>query len=319
MVATKIGGYPLIAISQCSMHGLNNENSQTDLFLLVSFVYLMLILIILVSLLDELVVTPIKTLLQAVRLTEKGFETHITYYFDNELAALTGEFNTMNRNLKQRERLTRFISKEAAQTISRESRELSDIPPARENRSILFIHIRGFNELCEKLSPENLITLLNYFFSYAETAISESGGQIDKYIADAIMAAFADSADGRPAALFACQAAENIRRNIVTLNTRLATEGLPCVTLGAGIASGGVIAGKIGAVTGRRDYTIIGDRVNLAARLESMSHFSEKTHILVDQQTKSTADTTFYFKDHGELPVKGKTALVQVYELINKR
>jgi len=225
----------------------------------------------------------------------------------------------MNRNLKERERLTRFISKDAAQTISRESREMTDIPPARENRSILFIHIRGFSELSERLSPENLIALLNQFFPFAEAAITETGGQIDKYIADAIMAAFADRTDGRPAALLACQAADMIRSNISTLNARLAAQGLPGVTLGIGIASGEVISGKIGAKTGRRDYTVIGDRVNLAARLESMSHFSERTRILVDQQTKQTAAATFSFKDFGELPVKGKTSLVQVYELIDSR
>lgn len=315
MVAAKIGGYPLIAISRCTMQKLNADNSHTDLFLLASFAWLMIILMILVSLLDELFATPINRLLTAVRLTEKGYEAEIINDSDNELAQLTGEFNLMNRNLKERERLARFISHEAAQTISRESRELSDIPPCREERSILFIHIRGFSEFSERLSPEQLIDLLNRFFPFAEKLINEAGGQIDKYIADAIMAVFSDGENELTAAVRACMAAQAIRRGISRLNHTLAAEGLPGIALGAGIASGEVISGRIGATSGRRDYTVIGDRVNLAARLETMSHFSDQTRILVDEQTKLAAAAAFSFKNHGELPVKGKTALVQVYEL----
>ena len=315
MVASKIGGYPLIAIAQCTMQQLNIDNSHTDLFLLASFAWLMLILMILVSLLEELFATPIKRLLQAVRLTEKGHEVEIVNSSDNELAQLTGEFNLMNRNLKERERLTRFISHEAARTISRESRELSEIPPCREKRSILFMHIRGFNDFSERLSPEQLICLLNHFFPFAEKSITEAGGQIDKYIADAVMAVFSDLENAQPAAVRACMAAQAIRRDISKLNDSLVTEGLPCIALGAGIASGEVISGRIGATSGRRDYTVIGDRVNLAARLETMSHFSDRTRILVDAQTRLSARNVYSFKNHGELPVKGKTSLVQVYEL----
>lgn len=315
MVAAKIGVYPLIAISRCTMQKLNTDNSHTDLFLLASFAWLMLILMILVSLLDELFATPIKSLLQAVRLTEKGHEVEIANCSDNELAQLTGEFNLMNRNLKERERLARFISREAASTISRESREFSDIPPCREKRSILFMHIRGFGELSDRLSPEQLINLLNRFFPFAEKLITEAGGQIDKYIADAVMAVFSKLENAQPAEVRACMAAQAIRQGISELNIALVAEGLPCITLGAGIASGEVISGRIGATSGRRDYTVIGDRVNLAARLEAMSHFSGQTRILVDEQTKHAAAAAFSFKNHGELPVKGKTSLVQVYEL----
>ncbi|EKD81244.1 MAG: adenylate/guanylate cyclase with CHASE sensor, partial [uncultured bacterium] len=125
----------------------------------------------------------------------------------------------------------------------------------------------------------------------------------------------ADCEGAEPAAVRSCSTALTIMQETAELNARLAEQGLPNIIIGAGIATGEVISGRIGSHSGRRDYTVIGDRVNLAARLEAMSHFSDQMHILADLQTMQTATARFGFKSHGELPVKGKASLVQVYEL----
>ncbi|PKL44295.1 MAG: hypothetical protein CVV41_06565 [Candidatus Riflebacteria bacterium HGW-Riflebacteria-1] len=316
MVARKIGGYPLIALSYCAMQKMKSEHSRTELFLIICLAYLLLILSVLASILDELFAEPIEKLLTAARLTGAGCQVELVSSFDNELSQLTREFNHMSRHIKERERLERFVSSEAVQVITRESRELSDIAARKETRSILFMHIRGFDKLSEQLSPEILIELLNQYFSFSEQRISMNHGQIDKYIGDAIMAVFSENEGTEPSAARACATAAAIVKEVAELNQNLAEKFMPQILVGAGIASGEVISGRIGAQSGRRDYTVIGDRVNLAARLEAMSHFSDQMHILVDQQTMHTAKAQFSFKNHGELPVKGKSALVQIYELL---
>ncbi|HAE39549.1 MAG TPA: hypothetical protein DCG57_13085 [Candidatus Riflebacteria bacterium] len=316
MVARKISGYPLIALSHCAMQKMSSEHSRTELFLIICLAYLLLILSVLASILDELFAEPIQKLLNAARLTGEGCQIELVNSFDNELSQMTREFNNMSRHIKERERLERFVSSEAVQVITRESRELSDIAAHKETRSILFMHIRGFDKLSEQLSPEILIELLNQYFSFSEQRISMNQGQIDKYIGDAIMAVFSENEGTEPSAARACATAAAIISEIAELNQTLVEKAIPQILVGAGIASGEVISGRIGAQSGRRDYTVIGDRVNLAARLEAMSHFSDQMHILVDQQTMHSAMTKFSFKNHGELPVKGKSALVQIYELL---
>ena len=316
MVARKIGAYPLIALSQCSMLQLAAGSNQTEMLLLLYFAYLMAILMILASILDELFAVPVKRMLAAADLTSTGNQVELINSFENELSQLTREFNLMNRQIKERERLQRFISNEAAQTISQESRELTNIAAQKTTRSILFIHIRGFSNLSEKLDASELIALLNSFFPFIEARIVGNGGQIDKYIGDAVMAVFANTPDAPTAASMACTAALAIKDELADLNSQLKKHALPEVEIGTGLASGEIISGRIGSYSSRLDYTVIGDRVNLAARLETMSHFDSNMHILVDNQTMQDAASGFKFAERGDLQIKGKTSLVKVYELL---
>ncbi|MBU1109122.1 MAG: adenylate/guanylate cyclase domain-containing protein [Candidatus Riflebacteria bacterium] len=319
MVARKIGVYPLIALSQCSMSTLASEINQTEMLLLLYFVYLLVILSVLASILDELFAAPIKKLLTATRLTGEGRQVELANCFNNDISQLTSEFNIMNKRLKERERLQRFISSEAVQTISQESRDLSNIGAKKASRSIVFIHIRDFGALCDKLDAGSLINLLNLFFPYIETKIKLSGGQIDKYIGDAVMAVFADENGEATSSIRACKAALAIKNDFSALSAQLIEQEFPQISIGTGIATGEVISGRIGSYAGRLDYTVIGDRVNLAARLESISHFDCNMHILVDCQTMLASEPIFCFANQGELKVKGKTAPVEVYELLAAR
>lgn len=319
MVARKIGGYPLIGISQCSMQKLSMEMSKTDFVLIACFIYLLIILSLLASILNELLVTPIQQLLTAARLTGEGRRLTLNTGFTHELSSLASEFNKMNKQVKEREHLARFVSSEAVAVITQESRELREIAAQKEFRSILFMHIRNFDQLSETLEAEDLIELLNRYFAFSENLVKQNRGQIDKYIADAVMAVFSDQENHTTAITSACACALALKKHIIELNNQLTTATLPQISIGLGIASGEVIAGRIGASSGRRDYTVIGDRVNLAARLESMSHFSEQMHILVDTQTREAADNQYVFASHGKMPVKGKTFLVEIYELLDNK
>lgn len=99
-------------------------------------------------------------------------------------------------------------------------------------------------------------------------------------------------------------------------NNRLRENSLPELEFGAGISTGEVISGRIGSYSGRLDFTVIGDHVNLAARLESMSHFDESSHILIDTATCEAVSHICKTLSHGEIKVKGKSLPVKTYEII---
>ncbi|EKD84088.1 MAG: hypothetical protein ACD_39C00252G0002, partial [uncultured bacterium] len=99
------------------------------------------------------------------------------------------------------------------------------------------------------------------------------------------------------------------------LNAGLQAAGLPMIITGTGIAAGSVILGQIGAHSGRKDFTLIGDAVNLAARLESAAHFDKKPHILAADIIMEKASALFQFSFHERLKVKGKQTAIDVFEL----
>jgi len=131
------------------------------------------------------------------------------------------------------------------------------------------------------------------------------------------MVSFAsERTNGRPE-LAAAKTALLCRKNLTGLNQELKAQKLPEISLGAGIAAGPVILGQIGARNGRKDFTLIGDAVNLAARLESASHFDNSVHILVADIIKEKA-VELDFSFHDNLKVKGKETAVKVFELEEK-
>ncbi|HNX74185.1 MAG TPA: adenylate/guanylate cyclase domain-containing protein [Candidatus Rifleibacterium sp.] len=315
--ARKMAGYPLIAIAECRMSKLGSYESLTLAIITGILFYILMLLSILVSILTGLFTPPIETLLSAAKLTGAGTPVQIKNSFKNELSHLTSEFNNMNEQIREREQLERFISREAAEIIVSESREHIDIAPQKVKRSIVFIHICDFSRLNTILTPEELFRLLNQYFSCAEECLKGTGGQIDKYIGDAIMAVFAEpAAGGNTAASCACMAAGNIISSLGTLNRALIENQLPGIRLGIGISSGEVISGRIGSYQSRLDYTVIGDRVNLAARLEAASHFGSESHILIDEETMKQAGHSFASRFYGEIAIKGKSLPVKTYEII---
>lgn len=313
--ARKIAGYPLIAFAECKMQLLADQKSMTFLIIGGNLLYIFLLLSILASILSELVTPPIETLLTAAHLTGEGQLIEIRNSFSNELSHLTGEFNRMNQEVKERERLERFISREAVATIASESSNQIETASKKVQRSIVFIHIRHFNTLLTALSPDQLFNLLNSYFPFVEDRINANRGQIDKYIGDAIMAVFSDD-DDNSGSLRACRAASSILSGFSDLNHSLREAGLPEVVIGCGVSTGEVISGRIGSYQSRLDYTVIGDRVNLAARLEAASHFDDNAHILIDETTWQSAKGSFPCRFYGEIDIKGKAQPVRTYEII---
>ena len=188
----KIAGYPVIALAGCSMNELAEQQSFWAVVIGVIFLYIILVLLVLSHMLNDLFVPTINGLLTAAKVTSEGREVVIENDFDNELAHLTGEFNVMSHQIRERERLERFISREAAMAIASESVSMQEMRPQKVKRSILFVHIKQFTQLDAQLTPDKLMNLLNMWFPFVESFVEEQKGQVDKYISDAVMAVFSD-------------------------------------------------------------------------------------------------------------------------------
>lgn len=306
---------PFIIVSKCliSTLAINEQLFRVAGLLLIP--YAMLLLAVLSSLLAEIFLKPINLLIDGSYELEQGRFPTIDFRSENELGTLVEHFNTMSEGMKQRQRLQRFVSEEVSDSIRREAMTMQESAGRLVYRAIAFIHIRNFAGMCEKIEPESAISLLNRYFSVFEPCLKQGGGQIEKYIGDAIMVSFSPENCSNTPAITACAATMSCLAALPGLNHQLSAAGLPQIKIGIGIAAGNVIRGKIGARQSRKDFTLIGDPVNLAARLEANSHFDRQSQILLDNETAKAVKTVFKTRLHGNLSIKGKSQPVAVFEL----
>ncbi len=181
--------------------------------------------------------------------------------------------------------------------------------------TVLFSDIRGFTTLTEGLGAQGTVSLLNEYFTLMVDCISAEEGMLDKFIGDAIMAAFGipvahDDDEDR-----GVRAAINMISSLRVWNADRQAHGLPPVDMGIGLNTDVVVSGNIGSPK-RMDYTIIGDGVNLAARLESACK-QYSARILISENTVKKLRGTYRMRDIDRVVVKGKTQPVGVYEVLD--
>ncbi len=194
---------------------------------------------------------------------------------------------------------------------------------SREATTIAFLDMQGFTPIAERLGAADLVRLLNAYLEEMSIPVGSNQGVTDKYIGDAIMAFWSPVfvREGEPAAL-ACRAALAQRERLGTLRHRLRHElNLPiehdAIETRCGIATGEVLAGSIGPEHAR-NYTVIGDAVNLAARLEAANK-ALGTCILVAAATREGASDGFVFRSHGAIELPGRSRPEPVFELVGSR
>jgi adenylate cyclase len=181
--------------------------------------------------------------------------------------------------------------------------------------SILFSDIRDFTTVSERLSPTELITFLNTYLTPMTRAVLAEGGLLDKYIGDAVMGVFGAPIPREDHASQALRCVLAMHRELEVLNAgALKALGLE-VAIGVGVNSGDVVAGNMGAEE-RFDYTVVGDAVNLASRLEGVSKVYG-VFCLVGEATVKAAGPGFSFRELDQVQVKGKHQAVAVYELLS--
>ena len=181
--------------------------------------------------------------------------------------------------------------------------------------TFMFSDIRGFTPISEKYkgNPEGLTKLINRFLTRMTDIIIANGGTIDKFMGDCIMAFWNAPIDDPEHEEHAVQAALEMQKELKLLNAELTAEGLPNINIGIGINTGEALVGNMGSDQ-RFDYSVIGDAVNLASRLESSSKTLGKT-LVVGEDTYKVAKINYNFTYVDEIKVKGKTESVKVYTI----
>jgi adenylate cyclase len=180
--------------------------------------------------------------------------------------------------------------------------------------TIFFSDIASFTTISEKLGTERIFSLLEEYLSEMTDILIQNKGTLDKYIGDAVMGFFNAPLTIERPEYWACKTALEQQQKITELNKKWVLEGIPNITARIGIDTGEVMVGNIGS-RNRFNYTIIGDHVNLASRLEGVNK-EYLTKICVSESTYQKTKEDFIFRELDTIKVKGKTKGVKIYELV---
>ena len=258
---------------------------------------------------------PLVEMRQAVEMIEKGdYTVSVAVASNDEMGRLGEGINTMSRGLLEKEFIKETFGRMVDPTI-RDHLLSGNVQLGGENRfaTVLFSDIRGFTALLETMDPHNAVELLNRYFEAMNRAIAKHNGIVNKYIGDAVMALFGVPLDDPDHADNAVRAALAMREARENLNRDLVKEGLPPLSAGIGIHSGHLLAGNIGSHQ-RMEYTVIGDTVNVASRLEGLCK-EAKRDLLVSATTRNLLKMQYPMQAMDSYQVRGRQEAVEVFSL----
>lgn len=269
-------------------------------------------------------VRPVRRLMRAVHRVEKGrLDTQVEVSTRDEIGRLAHGFNEMVGELRVKERIKDTFGKYVDPRIVGDlidQPEMSRPGGDRRVMTVLFSDIRDFTSISERLSPGDLVTMLNEYLSQMSRPIRDEKGVIDKYIGDAIMAYWGPPFVPREEqAVRACRAALGKLAALESVGARLPEilgirSGAPDIDIRIGIATGPMIVGTVGSDLSM-NYTVLGDTVNLGSRLEGACKvYGIRT--LIDDRTRDLAGDAIVVREIDWLRVKGKDAPERVFELV---
>ncbi|MEO5970676.1 MAG: adenylate/guanylate cyclase domain-containing protein, partial [Bdellovibrionia bacterium] len=213
---------------------------------------------------------------------------------------------------KLKEALSKYLSPSVSEQIIASGQDpRAEVGQYRE-LSVLFSDIRGFTSLSEKLNPQDLVSLLNEYLGCMTDVIFGEMGTLDKFIGDAIMAFWGAPIASADHAVRSLRCAIKMKAALGQLNLKWSSQGIHNLNIGIGINTGDVIVGNIGSEK-RLDYTVIGDNVNLASRLESITK-QYGLMIIVGERTEELVRGSYICRPIDFVAVKGKEHCVKIYE-----
>lgn len=307
---------------------INNGLELHNGVIVVSVLLLLVAFIITISL-SKLILNPLKNLTEASKRIQKGdYKSRVGIVTSDELGELADSFNDMADSLAEKE----FMRDTFGKVVDPEVRDylMSGAGKATigevlggETRevTVLFCDIRSFTAMSEKMEAAEVVSLLNRYFTALGKCITNHHGIINKYIGDAIMAIFGAPVSSQNSARDAFEAALEMRRALEAINEEFLKDGLPQLHFGIGIHTGSVFAGTIGAAN-RMEYTVIGDTVNTASRLESLCKTYAKDLLLseaakeklqISSNTELSESKALELQFVADAQIRGKVETMKIY------
>ena len=249
------------------------------------------------------------------RISRRGWRngrpsTPPTASFETVNAGLQETVECQVRELERTNQLKRYLSPRVADLLVSERAEVG-ARIRRRDLSVLFTDVRGFTSISEEIEPEDLVELLNAFLTEMTQAVFDEGGTLDKYLGDGLMAFFGDPIPYDDHADRAVRAALSMHERLARVQQRWFALGQRPLSIGVGIASGFVTVGAIGSPE-RLEYTVIGNNVNLAARLVSAAGPGE---ILCNARTAAAVERWALVHERGPETIRGRARPVNVFEI----
>jgi class 3 adenylate cyclase/HAMP domain-containing protein len=324
------GWHVLVTTTVASFYAAANQILVQSLLILVVFVALSIILIVVFS---QYLTRPLRAVVESMGriVASADLSERVTLYYRDETGELGNSFNMMTEELQGAYKKIKGYALDTAIAQRREQKirnifqkyvpaEVIDIyysHPEKmligDNRllAVLFSDIRGFTTISERMRPEKIVESLNDYFSRMVDAIITRRGVVDKYIGDAIMAFFGAPVRHDDDAYQSVLAGLDMLDALLRFNADQQRRGLPGFHTGTGINYGMVTVGNIGSEK-KMDYTVIGDMVNLASRLEGLTKVYHEP-LIISESVHKAIDGKLPCRMLDRVTVKGKTTSVRIY------
>jgi class 3 adenylate cyclase len=297
--------YPLIGVYNNPDYELLKQRSDNASIFYLILLYSSGLILFAYLVIGEIYLKPLNRFIGFTRkVADNNYSERINTKTKDEFALLASAFNQMNEGLEQKEYMSQFVSRDVIEAVH--AKGDSNMQPGGEKveTSIVFIQLK---EIQNEQDPEKVRKLFDEFIEVAQNSSERYGGIIDKLIEDTLMLVFRSNQLSENHAISAALASLEIQRCFKDF------------TINAGIASGKVISGRIGSKTGKLDYTVIGDTVNLAARLKAQAKKAQNTGIIIApssiRKLRGLARVNFIER----IPIKGKSRNYPLYELYGLR
>ncbi len=274
-----------------------------------SAIFVTLVSIFFINLIARKMTKQIQMISDGARAVSNGnLNVVISVNSKDELGQLAAEFNNMIQQLREKLQMQKFVSKLTVQMIKDTVSADGKKPRAANQKvTVLFSDVRNFSSIAEQLKPEEIVKLINIYFDLQTRIIESHKGIVDKFMGDQIMAIF----QGKAMADNALRAAVEIQRQIRLINHERDTQGKAILEIGIGINNGSAVLGNMGSAD-RMDYTVIGDVVNVAARLCAKAAIGQ---IIMSYDLANKVNGSYPTSRLKSLSVKGRVKKIDVCEV----
>jgi adenylate cyclase len=258
--------------------------------------------------LARLITKPLDALAAGIQVVARGdLRGLVPVTSTDEIGRVTGVFNQMILSLREKLLMEKYLSQSTVLNI-KEHRDVTRLKLGGERKYVtaLFSDARGFTALSEKMSPEDVVSLMNVYLNLQTSVVHQWGGIVDKFVGDEVMAIF----EGRGMEVNAVRAAMEIQNFCKALNEARSAAGETVISVGIGLNSGEVVMGNMGSEE-HMDYTVIGDSINVAARLCGVAHPGQ---VLVSKAVAEAVGDQATWKALPPVTVKGKDQPIVIAE-----